>query len=292
MIDHARETIRRAALRRQLDGIVAGSDTRLSGKLAASGADAAAVVAEVARPLDIDSPQLGRLTAAFHGSGASNAVIAALTGGKVELRLAGCRTAGALRIDSAVPYLAPLLRSKDHRTSTAAAHALGRIGGTRSADALLAAMQRSGLRRSFVAALARGAPDLYVETALCANRRQGELGAVALAAGLRRRRTAVSPLLALLESGTRRQRAICCHALASIKSDAAVPSVANALFDAHWSVRLAAVKCLTAMRATSQFDQIEVLVQDPDLRVRRAARRSLRRLGNLMVRKVGLRGWL
>jgi len=39
------------------------------------------------------------------------------------------------------------------------------------------------------------------------------------------------------------------------------------------------------LHAESSFDQIEMLLQDPDLRVRRVARRSLRRLGNLMVRR-------
>src|SRR5439155_48680 len=156
---------------------------------------------------------LTRLVVALHRSGVADAVVAGLAEDDPLQLERCCRILGALRLEPAVPWLAPLLRSEHVAVSDRAARALGRIGGIRSAEALLAATRRAGTRRTLVVALARAAPDLFIETVLSSRRRPGLLGAAALAAGLRRRHTAVGPLLALLDSGTRRHRAISCRAL-------------------------------------------------------------------------------
>jgi len=285
MIDHARGSIRRNALKRELHEIAVGHGTRLHFDLDATGYDAALVLAQATARMKTTSIELRRLVTAFHKSGSMNAVIDGLSARNLDRRIRSCQTAGALRMESVVPWLTPLLRARDARVSGSAARALGRIGGTQAADGLLGAVQRSGPRRVFILALAQAAPDLFVETVLCSNRRPGALGAVAIAAGLRRRRTAIGPLVALLGSGTHRQRVICCRALGWINAAPAIPAVSTALYDRDWRVRISAIKSLTVLRAESSFDQIEMLLQDPDLRVRRVARRALRRLGNLMVRR-------
>src|SRR5207247_2241985 len=134
------------------------------------------------------------------------------------------RIVGALRMYEAVPWVAQLLDSRDRSGSDAAARALGRSGGTGSARALIKAITRKGLNRRLVAELARAAPDLLVESALAEPQPQSVRPALAIAAGLRRRRAAVGPLIALLENGSRRERVISCRALGWIGARNAHPT--------------------------------------------------------------------
>jgi HEAT repeats/HEAT repeat len=291
MIDHARGNLRRAGLRRQLDAIVSGSRTHVNYDLDATTFDPAAVLAQVTHGMRVDSVELIRLVAAFHQSGSMNKVVEGLAVGSPERRIRSCRTVGALRIEAAVPWVTPLLRAKDPRVSGSAARALGRIGGVRSADALLAAIERRGPRRTFIVALAHAAPDLFLETALCSRLHRGTAGAIAIAAGLRRRRTSIGALTVLLGTGTHRQRVICCRVLGWSQTRVAIPSVMQALYDRDWKVRISAIKALTRLQAATQEDpleiflQIERLLQDPDLRVRSTARRVVRRLTAVLLQR-------
>src|SRR5438445_680792 len=104
----------------------------------------------------------------------------------------------------------------------------------------------------------------------------------ALTAGLRRRHTAVGPLLALLDSGTRRHRAISCRALGWMRAGTAIPALTSALSDPDWRVRMAAAKALGELHAQAQFKELDLLLTDRDPRVRKAAKQSLR-LGNVML---------
>src|SRR3989442_14218870 len=71
-----------------------------------------------------------------------------------------------MRMEQAVPWLTSLLWSKAPAVRDAAARALARIGGVRSAGALLMAIQRIGPRPSLIVALARAAPDPYLGAVL------------------------------------------------------------------------------------------------------------------------------
>lgn len=297
MIHRARENHRRAGLRRQLDAIAAGKGTGLRFDIESRTFDPASVLSQVAARMHADSVELRRLTAAVHESGSLQRVIDGLAAAGIEGQIRACRTVGALRLEAALPWITPLLRAKDPKVWAAAAGALGRIGGARSADALLAAIKRRGPRRAFVAALARAAPDMYLETALSSGLRQRTLGPIAVAAGLRRRRAAIRPLTYLLGSGTHRQRVICCRALGWSKTRSAIPSVVQALADPDWRVRISAIKSLTALQAISPPDQLEIFLQiesvaqDPDFRVRAAARRSVRRLTTVLMGRAGVWPW-
>jgi len=282
-MEQARAGMRRAAFKRQVEAVVAGTSDRLPIDLEDGGFDVAAVVAEVARHLQAQSAPLARLVYACRRSGATDAVIAGLASQDPRHLQKCCRILGALRLEPAVPWLAPLLRSKRLDVADGAARALARIGGVRSAEALFAATRWGGSRRTLVAALARAAPDLFIESLLSGRRRQGMIGAAAMAAGLRCRHTAVGPLLGLLNSGTRRQRAISCRALGWMRARRAIPALAAALTDPDWRVRMAAAKALGDLHAQAQFKELDLLLTDRDPRVRRAAARSLQRLGNVML---------
>jgi len=297
MIKHARGTFHRAALRRRLDAITTGKSTRLKFDLDATTFDPALLLSQVAAPMHADSAELRRLNAAFRESKALKRVVEGLSAPSTERRIRSCRTVGALRLEEALPWLTPLLRAGDVRLASAAAGALGRIGGMRSADALLGVIQRRGPRRAFIVALARAAPDLYLEAALCSRAWDRALGPVAVAAGLRRRRTAIRPLTALLGAGTQRQRVISCRALGWSKARVAIPSVIQALGDPDWRVRISAIKSLMLLQAVSPPDQLQVFLQieslltDTDLRVRSAARRSVRRLTSVLMNRTGRQQW-
>lgn len=271
----ATHTIRRGALRRSLVAIAAGKSDDLSIKLDDKTFDAASVVDDVAKPFAIESIELQRLVAAFRNSGAADAVVDGMAAKPAATRRQSARIAGALRLAGAVSWLSPLLASKDRSVCDAAARALGRIGGPRSAQALLLAIQRAGMRRTFIAELARAAPDLFLEVALSEPQRPGVKPAIALAVGLRRRQTAVGPLLALLMHGSRRERAISCRALGWIGSPAAIAPLNTALSDPETKVRVAAAKALRGLNA-GRTTRLKPLSFDRNHVVRIAAGEALR----------------
>src|SRR5207247_1817700 len=155
-MEQARAGMRRAALKRQVEAVAAGSGDRLPIDLEDGAFDVATVVAEVAWPLQPQSASLTRLVVALHRSGVADAVVAGLAEEDPLQLERCCRILGALRLEPAVPWLAPLLRSEHVAVSDRAARALGRLGGIRSAEALLAATRRAGTRRPLVAAKALG----------------------------------------------------------------------------------------------------------------------------------------
>ena len=107
---------------------------------------------------------------------------------------------------------------------------------------------------------------------------QNVTAAAAIAAGLRRRQTAIAPLIALLSRGNPRERAISCRALGWIGSPVAAPAVRAVLNDPEWRVRLAATKALADLQAGYAYIEIYNLRADPSPRVRQAAGSTLRRL--------------
>ena len=102
--------------------------------------------------------------------------------------------------------------------------------------------------------------------------------AVAAAAGLRRRQTAVGPLLALLVSGSRKERVVACRALGWIGARRSVPVLIAAIADREWKVRLSAAKSLAALHAPARGAALEALLADRHPRVQKAGRQAQRRL--------------
>jgi HEAT repeat protein len=205
-------------------------------------------------------------------------VIERLSARGVRDRVTAARIIGALRISEATPWLSALLIAHDSSVAEAAARALGRIGGTRSAAALMLAIQRKGMSRRLVSELARSAPDLFIEVALQDRHKPPVRPALAIAAGLRRRHTAVTQLIALVQEGSRRERVIGCRALGWIGARTAIPVIREALGDRDWKIRVAAAKALGALHASSCRPDLEPLLADRNPRVRQSARHALRRM--------------
>ena len=238
----------------------------------------AGVIEEITIGLQADSLPLERLVVALTNSGAVDRMIDGLGAKGAQHRTAGARAIGALRMYEAVSSVAPLLASKDRPVSDAAARALGRIGGVHSASALLFALQRRGISRRLVAELARGAPDQFIEVALAQPQKPGARPALALAAGLRRRHTATTQLIALVRRGSRRERVISCRALGWIGAATAIPAITEALNERDWKLRMSAAKALGALRARESRHEIRYLFADRNPRVRAAAKHALRQI--------------
>ena len=62
-----------------------------------------------------------------------------------------------------------------------------------------------------------------------------------------------------------------------------IPALTSALSDPDWRVRMAAAKALGELHAQAQFKELDLLLTDRDPRVRKAAKQSLLRLGNVML---------
>jgi HEAT repeat protein len=167
-----------------------------------------------------------------------------------SVRAASARGCGADGVERAVPLLGERLLDPDRRVRAAAAGALGKIGGARSAEALLRALRSGRLGAGRLAReLARSAPDFFLETALSRPENRQIRAALALTAGLRGRSSAVAEqLLALLE-GDPSERAAACHALGGLHHTPAVPFLMDALFDPSPRVRHAAAVALTRLGA-------------------------------------------
>jgi HEAT repeat protein len=276
-IQRARDHVRQSAVRRRLESVASGKTAEASLSFEEPGVDVAGVLEGLTLRLAPDSTEMQRLVVALVNSGSVDRMIDHLEARTVRQRAASARAIGALRLYEAVSNVAPLL-AQERPVADAAARALGRIGGTHGASALLLAIQRRGLNRRLVAELARAAPDLFVEAALTESLKPGARPALALAAGLRRRRTATSHLVALVQRGSRRERVISCRALGWIGAATAIPVITEALNDRDWKLRVSAAKALGALRARAARHELRYLLADRNPRVRAAARQALHRI--------------
>jgi hypothetical protein len=284
VIERTRGAVRRSVVRGQLQAIAAGKSESLTFDLDSAALDVAALVRQATAGHRPGSVAHQRLAAAFQRSGIADVVVDRLAATDALQRIRSAQLAGALGLAHAVPWITPLLSAQEPAVRDAASRALGRIGGAASAVALLRAIRRDRPTRTLIVELARAAPDLFLETALCSPKRAGTRAAVVIAAGLRGRRAAVSPLLSVLASGNRRERAAACRALGWIKAEIALPTVAASLGDSDWKVRMSAIKALTRLGGDAYVFELEALRSDPDPRVRRTGRIATHRLLNKAAR--------
>jgi HEAT repeat protein len=277
----ARQAIRRSVLRHHIRSLLAGKSDRLTIDLADRGVDPAAMLVEAKSTIFRNGLLHERLVSAVRHPSVANHVIDGLGSRDPLVRSRCARIAGVFQMEAAVPWIAPLLWAKESVVRFAAARALGRIGGVRSADALLMAIQRLGPRPVFIVALARSAPDLYLETVLSRRQPRAVQPAVAIAAGLRRRRTAVAPIMAQIGAGSSRLRTAGNRALGWIGAPAGIPVLVESLEHHDWRVRASAAKALGAMEGFQPGSQMFACAMDRNTRVRKAAKNTLRKSGHV-----------
>ncbi len=274
----ARLAIRRTKIRRHIRSVVAGNSTVLNLDLSDKELDSAALLVEEAARLDVNSSPFARLASSMKQAGLADAVIDGLSSRDPVLTTRCLHVAGTMHMESLVMWIGPLLWSREPSVRSAAARALGRIGGWRAADALVVAIQRLGPRPVLIIAMARAAPDMYLEGILRSRRRRGVHPAVAIAAGIRRRRTATFVLIAQMAGGTRQMRVACCRALGWIGAPVGVEALCTALGECDWRVRVAAAKALGSISTYRPGTLLRMCLTDRNPRIRHAARDAMRRL--------------
>lgn len=191
-----------------------------------------------------------RLSTAAEAGGTIAAAMDALSSPDPAIRRRGAILCGALRLEQSLPWLELLIVDRNVSVRRAAAAAAGRIGGVRAADALLRAVYARRLPQARAAVeLCRAAPDLYVEELLRDPSHSSAAPVLAMAAALRRKRSALDPLLDGLQGAKRRERALRCRALGRLKDPAAAPTLLRmARHDTSPQVRQAAMRALHDLR--------------------------------------------
>jgi len=271
-----RRAVDRAIFRSRLRGVAAG---RRQGELVHVGpapAEFAPIISAECRPYRVGALPLRRIVLALERSGALDQIFDGLTGRDREHQLRSVRLAGALRLETAVPWLETLLANPYLRLRSGAARALGRVAGVRAADALVRGLGwRRGSTARLVIELARASPDLYLETKLADPGQRRIRAYLALALGLRRRRSGLSALLELLEAGNRNERAVSARAVGWIGAAESRAHLVYALGDPDWQVRNAAMKAVGPLVEVTESELIFGL-SDRNARVRRTTGEVLR----------------
>jgi HEAT repeat protein len=240
---------------------------------------AADALVRALQPLRAGSPVLRNLRYEIADRGVLRQIMDGLTAGDDGLRIRSAQLAGALRIEEAVPWLGSLLGRPNDDVQNAAARALGRMGGARSADALVRALYwRRGVKMRVVLELARCAPDHYLEAALFNPELVDVRQQVAFAIGLRPRKSSTAALLRLQAETARNERAAACRALGAIGDRRGLPGLVAVLDDPWWQVRVAAVKSLGRFDEPALPGVLTPLLDDRNADVRIAAGIALRRL--------------
>jgi cellulose synthase operon protein C len=282
-----RRAVDRAAFRMRLHQVAEGRARGRALDLGPAPDESASILAAECRRLPVGSPSLKRLIAGLHRSGALHQIVDGLAIRERDIRLRSVRLAGALRLEAAVPWLEPLLASSFAPLRAASARALGRIGGVRAANALVRGLSwRRGSTARLVMELARAVPDLYLEAKLADPEHRRIRPSLALAAGLRRRRTTLPALLDLLEAGTRTERAVSARAIGWIGSPETGAVLVYALSDPEWQVRNAAAKALGWLPAVGE-SELTLSLLDRQPRVRRSTEDALRRRHRMSSPAVG-----
>lgn len=273
-----RLAIRRALVRRHLQAVAAGKSDRLRIDLRDGKINSSELLVDLIASLDPESISVRQIATAIKRSGLADTVIDGLGSREPIVAARSARIAGAMRMEQVVPWLTPLLWSRWPTVRDSATRALSNIGGVRSADALLMAIQRTGPRPSLILALARAAPDLYLEALLGGSQLRAVHPAVATAAGLRGRRTATAALILQLGTGSRRARKASSRALGWLGAPAGIPALTIALEQGDWWVRMSAAKALGAIKAYQPGPPLQACLADRNPRVRRSAQDAIRRL--------------
>ena len=269
--------LKKSKLARNVRAVATGTANTIVVDLSAADLDPGSIVLEVTRSLRAGSPTLARLVEAFRSSGTVDRLIDGLADDDTSHRQRCARVAGALRLDSAVPWLGMQLSASERRERRTAARALGRIGGAQSADLLLGALRTRRLPSSrLVIELSRAAPDLYIESCIRLHQNTAVRAQLAAAIGLRGRRSGLETLRHLAAEGTERERATACRSLGLIANPEPGPEFKSALAHRSWRVRRAAARALGEIGDRSWLPDLQETLYDPHPSTRYAAARALR----------------
>jgi HEAT repeat protein len=190
-----------------------------------------------------------RITQVFASSGQVAEMLNSLVSPNPLTRAAAAELCGALRLTESVLWLEDLLQDDKPRVREAAMRALGRLGGRRAVEALMASGNSVPIHRQAIA-LASAASDLDIEALMRQPASEHAAIVTVLACGLRRDTLRVAPLLGIAH-------------------------------DRRWpkQVRIAACKSLGMIGALTSADGLRMVAEkEPDAAVKKAAFLAHRRV--------------
>lgn len=209
-----------------------------------AGAVAPAIAAVMHRP-GITLAQQWHVTKAIQRGGLGGELLDALAADDPATRAAAAQLCGALRLADSVAWLSDLLTDPEEKVRMAAARALGRTGGRRSVDALMANV--AGFPPHLLAvALARAASDIDLDGLLRLGGSAQTSVVVALACGLRGDALRFPRLVSMARdrNAPSEVRAAACRALGMIGDRAAAGVLRNLGVDPDSVVSEAATHAL------------------------------------------------
>jgi hypothetical protein len=199
-----------------------------------------------------------RITELFRRTGLTDELLNSLVNPNPITRASAARLCGTLRLPESVLWLEDLVQDKNPKVRQSAIRALGRLGGRRAVEALMASANRIPVHRLAIA-LATAASDLDIEALMRQPESEKAAVVTVLACGLRRDTLRVAPLLGIAH-------------------------------DRRWPkpVRIAACKSLGMIGALPASDGLGTLAaREPDADVKKAAtlahRRVLRSIATRLV---------
>jgi HEAT repeat protein len=196
------------------------------------------------------------VTQTFRRSGLEADLLDSLVSPDPAVRIAGARLCGALRLPNAVPWLADMLDDPVPAVREAAVRALGRAGGQRVVDALMAHADRLPTYR-VAKELAQAASDIDFEALLRDGRDVKTTVTVLMACGLRGDALR-TPLLVRMAQDR--------------KCDT--------------EIRVAACRALAMIGDAAGADALRLLGTDPDAAVQKAAVRARMRISAAMRKRI------
>jgi HEAT repeat protein len=187
------------------------------------------------------TPQL-RLDQTLRSAGLVDDLLNALANPDPNVRIAAARLCGALRMTDSLPWLADMVADSRPRVWEAAVRALGRLGGHRAVDVLMAAADRIPQHRLAIE-VARAASDMDIEALIREPASVQAAVVTVLACGLRHDNLRVGPLSAIAEDRRwpSRVRVAACRSLGMIGDSTTSVVLGRLAGDADVAIRGAAI---------------------------------------------------
>jgi HEAT repeat protein len=135
-----------------------------------------------------------RVTEAFRRSGLSDDLFNSLESPDPLTRAAAARICGALRLTETVLWIGDLVNDPDPQVRDAAIRSLGRLGGGRAVDVLMASIDKIPLHRLAIE-LSHAASDMDIEALMRSPTSEKAAVVTVVACGLRRDRLRIPSLL-------------------------------------------------------------------------------------------------